>query len=66
MRYAIVNDRSPRNGGLPVICPLCPTILEKGYTRDLDTRICYCGPHCLEEHIFQSTHAIEHAARMIS
>jgi hypothetical protein len=65
MRYIVVSDRVPR-WATEVICPICPTILAKGYTRDLETQLCYCTPDCLEEHLTQSVLAIEDAARACS
>jgi hypothetical protein len=64
MRYVVVTDRIPK-WKTEVICPICPTIIAKGYTRDLETQLCYCTPDCLEAHVFASTRAIEHAPRAI-
>jgi hypothetical protein len=41
-----VNDRVPRTDGH---CASCGRIVEKGYVRDLQTRLIYCDTQCFPE-----------------
>jgi hypothetical protein len=42
-RLVFVNDRIPRTDRR---CALCGGIVEKGYVRDLQTRLIYCDAQC--------------------
>jgi hypothetical protein len=42
-RLVLVNDRIPRTDGG---CALCGRIIEKGYVRELQTRLIYCDTQC--------------------
>jgi hypothetical protein len=42
-RLGFVSGRIPRTGGH---CALCGGIVEKGYVRDLQTRLIYCDAQC--------------------
>ena len=43
-RFVLVNDRVPRTDQR---CALCSRIVDKGYVRDLQTRLIYCDIRCL-------------------
>jgi hypothetical protein len=56
MRYICVSGRIPK--GLPRFCAFCLTAIgDKGYVRELSTRILYCDHLCLGAH---TTLAIEY------
>ena len=42
-RFVLVNDRVPREHA---DCALCGGLIEKGYVRDLQTRLIYCDTQC--------------------
>ena len=42
-RFVLVNDRVPRT---VQHCELCGGFIEKGYVRDLQTRLIYCDTQC--------------------
>jgi hypothetical protein len=42
-RFVLVNERMPRND---TQCALCGGTIEKGYIRDLRTRLIYCDTQC--------------------
>jgi hypothetical protein len=45
-RFVIVNDRVPRQGA---ICAICGRKIEKGYVRESQTRLFYCGTECVPD-----------------
>ena len=51
MRYAIINERVPKDS---THCTICPALFTTGYVRDLSTSLRYCGVDCLMEHIASS------------
>lgn len=61
MRYILVNQNKPPPEPYP--CTFCTTNLGNSYVRDLDTRLVYHNPWCLETHIDQSLVCIEDAFR---
>jgi hypothetical protein len=45
-RFVIVNDRVPRQDA---ICATCGKKIEKGYVREAQTRLFYCGTECVPD-----------------
>lgn len=43
MQFVVVNHRVPNTNQH---CVLCSGLLEKGYVRDVQTRLIYCDPQC--------------------
>lgn len=50
----------------PYPCAICTTPIGKSYVRDLATRLVYHNQFCLDNHVAQTTLAIEDAARRTS
>jgi len=46
-RFVLVNDRVPREHA---DCALCGGKIEKGYVRELQTRLFYCDLQCFAGH----------------
>jgi hypothetical protein len=59
----LVNNRIPRTDGH---CALCGKIIEKGYVRDLQTRLIYCDTQCFPGEADTAMPAIKNHARKVS
>lgn len=44
MKFVLVNGRMPFRKSFCGLC--CELIGERGYLRDIRTRLCYCGTAC--------------------
>jgi hypothetical protein len=62
-RFVLVNDRVPRTDGH---CALCDTTIEKGYVRDSQTRLIYCGTQCFPGWPNMAMPVITNRARKVS
>jgi hypothetical protein len=62
-RLVFVNDRIPRTDRN---CALCGEIVEKGYVRDLQTRLIYCDAQCFPGEPDMAMAIIENRARKVS
>jgi hypothetical protein len=45
VQFVVVNNRIPCSDQR---CALCGSLIEKGYVRDLETRLPYCDTQCFE------------------
>ena len=62
-RFVLVNDRVPRTDAN---CALCCAKVERGYVRELQTRLVYCDAQCFTGHGKMAMTAIVNRARRVS
>jgi hypothetical protein len=60
MKYVLVNDRTPFR---QVYCVMCCEPIDKGYLRDVGTRLCYCDVKCYALHCVGTLALLEKRAQ---
>jgi hypothetical protein len=63
IRFVLVNNRVPRTDQH---CALCGGLLEKGYIRDLQTRLIYCGTRWFAGWAYETAPAVKNRGRKAS
>ena len=63
VRFAVVNNRVPCSDQR---CALCGSLIEKGYVRDLETRLPYCDTQCFEVHAHEAVRIRRNRGRKAS
>jgi hypothetical protein len=62
-RFIIVNDRLLRQGAT---CMTCGGKIERGYVREIQTRLLYCNSECAPELAKPATVVIKNCTRKVS
>jgi hypothetical protein len=62
-RFVLVNNRVPRTDQH---CALCHRLMEKGYIRDVQTRLNYCDTRCFGEWAHEAVPAVQNRGREAS
>ena len=63
VRLVVVNDRIPCGNQR---CALCGGLIEKGYVRDLETRLPYCDTQCFEVRAHEIVRILRNRGRKAS
>ena len=61
--FVLVNNRVPRG---EQHCAVCGSAIERGYVRDLRTRLIYCDARCLAEWAHTTTPVSKNRGRKVS
>jgi hypothetical protein len=62
-RFVLVNNRVPRTDQH---CALCGGLIDKGYVRDSQTRLIYCGTQCFAGWTHMAIPVVKNCGRKVS
>ena len=63
IRFVLVNNRVPR---MDEHCAVCGGLIEKGYVRDLRTRLIYCDTQCFAGWAYKAASVVKNRGRKAS
>ena len=63
IRFVLINNRVPR---MDQHCALCGRLMEKGYVRDVQTRLIYCDTQCFAEWAHEAAPVVKNRGRKAS